>query len=444
MRHPSQRHLTTFMVVLLVLAAFIAGYQVSNPHAGIRPVFAALTAPVSARATLVDTVSLKPVSLFQEALSRVQTEYVEPISDPQQLAYGAIRGMLAQLKDPYTRFMDPKEFKEFNDDNAGHFAGIGATLNMVKIPALTAKEGEGTIAPTTCPSCGAAISDVEHFRVSVVETLPNSPAKKAGLLSGDMILKVDDTITDGLTVGEVAGKIHGTAGTDVKLTIGRKGEQKPLIITITRAQIEVPAVQSKMLDGQIGYLRLLQFNEKTRQETSAALMDFNKAGARGLVLDLRNNPGGLLTECIKVASMFLPENQKIIVSTQSRDGRRDPNTRVGEQLWTKPMVVLVNKGSASASEILSGALQDYKRGTIIGESTFGKALVQTVIRMSDGSAMAVTTAHYYTPNGHDVGKKGVAPDVAVPLDKDTTQLNEKDNQALEALRLLKEQMQDAQ
>jgi carboxyl-terminal processing protease len=277
--------------------------------------------------------------------------------------------------------------------------------------------------------------------VEIVEPLPGSPAKAAGLQSHDIILKVDDMATDGLLVSDVASKIRGNEGTKVTLTLGRKGVEKPVVVTITRAQIEVPAVESKILDDNIGYLHLLQFNEKTVQETNAALMDFKKAGVKGVVLDLRNNPGGLLTECIKVASMLLPKDKKLIVYTKGRTGEKDDyNREYDVPIYDFPMVVLVNKNSASASEILSGALKDYDRATIIGESTFGKALVQTVLRMSDQSAMAITTAHYYTPNGIDVAKKGVEPDVKVELDKGATGISESDNQAQAALKILKEQM----
>lgn len=440
MSQPTSRRLNTLLVILLMMAAFVVGYGVNGNHSmGVRPVWASLNS-TSIRATLDDTITLKPVELFHEAFNRVQMEYVEPITKPEELTYGAIRGMLAELKDPYTRYMDPKEYKDFTSDNAGHFAGIGATLNMTEIDAVSHTEGQGTVAPVKCPNCGAEISEAKQYRVAIVETLPNSPAKSANLQSGDMILKVDDKPTDGLLVSDVADMIRGPEGSKVTLTLARKNEAKPIVVSITRAQIEVPAVESKMLEGKIGYVRLFSFNEKTVDETRAALMDMKKDGAKGLVLDLRNNPGGLLTEAIKTASMFLPDENKVIVSTQGRYGDKESLRRVDRQLWDQPMIVLVNKGSASASEILSGALRDYKRAKLVGETTFGKALVQSVIRMSDGSAMAITTAHYYTPSGFDLNKKGIDPDVKVELSKDVKILNEKDNQAKAALDLLNEQM----
>lgn len=435
MTHRQPRQLTTFLIVLLVLAAFLVGYQARSG----RPLWAALATPGSLRQSLDDTISLKPVQLYQEALARVQMNFVDPVTNPQELTYAAIRGMLVELGDPYTRFMDPKEFKEFNSDTKGSFAGIGATLNMTEIPAAVAKEHEdGTVAPVQCPVCGTVITDIKHYRVTIVEPMPGSPAKEAGLQPGDFILKVDDTVTDGLTVAEVADKIRGPEGTKVVLSIARKGIEKPLNISLTRSHIEVPAVETKMLDDNIGYLRIFSFNEKTVPESRAALLDFNKKKVSGVVIDLRNNPGGLLRECVRLSSFLLPEDNKLIVSTQGRGGEKEAYERVGDQIYNLPLVVLVNKGSASASEILSGALKDYKRATIVGESTYGKASVQTVQMLSDGSAMAITTAHYFTPSGADISKKGVHPDVMVELDKDVRTLTEKDNQAQAAVRILKD------
>jgi len=250
--------LSSMMTVLLVVSAFLIGYQMNTSgaplalRAPITPVWAAQVAEGPIRATLDTQLSLRPVQLFNEALNHVQTQYVEPIAQPEELSYAAIRGMLGRLNDPYTRFMDPKEYKEFLADNEGHFAGIGATLSMVEIPALETKTGEGTTAPVKCPVCETEISNVKHYRVEIVEPLPNSPALAAGLQPHDVILKVDDLETDGLLVSDVAAKIRGKAGTKVTLTLGRKGVEKPLVVTITRAQIEVPAVEAKVLEDNIG------------------------------------------------------------------------------------------------------------------------------------------------------------------------------------------------
>ncbi len=246
-----------------------------------------------------------------------------------------------------------------------------------------------------------------------------------------------------MLVSDVADLIRGEAGTQVRLTISRKGKDKPFEVTLTRAQIEVPATESKILDGNIGYLHLLSFNEKTDTETRDALQNFTDKHVRGVLLDLRNNPGGLMQKSISIASMLLPTDDKLIVSTKGRDSISENYNRTERPLYTLPLVVLVNKDSASASEILTGALKDYHRAKVVGESTYGKALVQTVIRLSDGSAMAITTAHYYTPGGHDIAKKGVAPDKEVELDKDVKAISANDNQARAAIDILKEVMANA-
>lgn len=443
MKQKHARSLKTTIVILLMLTAFLVGYQANGRHSpGMSPLWASMI-PMGSGGLLDDSVSLKPVQLFQDAFTAVQAEYVDPITNPDELTYAAIRGMLQQIHDPYTRFMDPKEYKEFSDENAGHFAGIGATLKMVETPVAKDANGNAPKDAITCPVCGTKINDVKAFHVTIVEPLPGTPAKAAGLQPGDVILKVDDTNTDGMTVSDVADKIRGPEGTKVRLTVQREGTDKPIEVTLTRANIEVPAVQSKVLDGNIGYLRLMSFNEKTVEETRAALLDFNKAKVRGVLLDLRSNPGGLLTECVKVASMLLPPENKVIVFTKGRNRQRHDEVRVGDQLYNGPIVVMVNKGSASASEILTGALKDYKRATITGETTFGKALVQTVIRLGDPDkpcAMPVTTARYYTPSGYDLNKRGITPDVVVELDKNAKELNEKDNQSQAALRILNDQI----
>ena len=443
MRQTHHNSLMVMVYVLTVLAAFLVGYRSHEYILKTGPVWAAMATPSESEGALDNSISLRPVQLYQEALDNVRKEYVEPITnkDQDEMVYDSIRGMLKPLNDPYTRFMDPKEYADFRSDNVGHFVGIGATLNMREIPGSAPKEGEGTAAPVICPVCGTVISAQKHYRVAVVEPLPGSPAKNAGLQPGDFIMKVDDKPTDGQLVSEVADEIRGPNNTQVTLTLARKGIEKPIVVTITRAKIEVPSVESKVLENNIGYLRLFSFNEKTSTETRNALHEFAQQHVSGVLLDLRNNPGGLLTESISVASMLLPADDHTILTTKGRHGNPLPNNRTTEeQLCTVPIVVLVNKGSASASEILSGALKDYKRAQLVGETTFGKALVQTVIPMTDGSAMAITTAHYYTPSGYDLGKKGINPDVLVKLDKDAPTIDEKDNQAQAAIKILQQEM----
>lgn len=446
MKFKYARFVNSTAIILLIFTAFFLGYQLHSSHPmGMSQVWAAML-PANSDDLLSTPSSLKSMQLMQQAFSIVQAEYVDPVTNTDQLTYAAIRGMLQEIHDPYTRFMDPKEYKEFSDDNAGHFAGIGATLKVVEKPLVTTEKGAPPKDAVKCPVCGTTITDIKDFRITVVEPLPGTPAKLAGILPGDYIAKINDIPTMGMTVSDAAGKIRGPEGTKVALTIERSGQEKPLIITIIRANIEVPAVDAKIIEGNIGYLRLLSFNEKTVEQTRAALLDFNKANVHGVVLDLRSNPGGLLTECVKVASMLLPKKEKVIVFTKGRNRARHDENRVGDQLYTGPLVTLVNKGSASASEILSGALKDYQRSKIVGETTFGKALVQTVILLGDSDhrcAMPVTTARYYTPSGFDLNKKGITPTNIVELDKDVKELSEKDNQAVAALHILRDEMAKA-
>ena len=433
MQKPPSRILHTATITLAIVAAFLVGYQLRGTG-HLTPVWAA-------QAGIDDTPSVKPLELFEDAFTKVQHDYVDKIKDPNELAYGAIRGMLATIHDPYTRFMDPKEYKDFEEQTEGQFAGIGATLNMNAIPNAATNTTGDTSKDIICPVCGTNLSKIQDFQVTIVKPLPGSPAEKAGLLAGDVIAKVDDFVTEGKTLDEVVGKIRGPEGTPVTLTITRKGVEKPLALTITRAIVDVPATEHKILDGNIGYLRLYSFNEKTVPESTQVLKSFNEAHVRGLVLDLRGDPGGLLTECRKEAGLFLPAKDTVIVTTKGRNRKAEDETRLADQLYTGPMVVLVDKGSASASEILTGALMDYHRAKSYGETTFGKALVQQVETLGDPyhpCAMPVTIAHYYTPSGYDLQKRGITPDVTVPLDKTVKETNDTDNQAQVALKALKE------
>lgn len=443
MKHVPARFLNILAISLLMLTSFLVGYQLRDIR--LSPAVWAAMLP-AANDNNPGGKTFNPMSLVQQAYYEVTNEYVDPVKNTDEMAYAAIRGMLTPLNDPYTRFMDPTEFGKFREQTAGRFVGIGATLHLTeKEP--TKVETDIHTKGLTCPVCHTDLSELENFkkfRVTVLKPLPGSPAERSGLKAGDVILKVDDYITDGELLDNVVDHIRGPEGTKVTLLIERKNVPEPLKITITRAPIEVAATESKILPGNIGYLQISSFNDKTAPETRAELEKFRDANVKGLLLDLRGNPGGLLTECIRVASMLLDNEHQVIVSTKSRDRVQKDELRTNEQyLFKGPIVLLVNKGSASASEILTGALMDYHRATVVGETTFGKALVQTVITLGDfrnPCAMPVTTARYYTPNGTDLNKKGLTPDVVVKLDENTTELNENDNQAKEALRILKEKM----
>lgn len=302
-------------------------------------------------------------------------------------SYEAIRGMLASLDDPYTRFLDPREFKEMQIDTSGELSGVGIQLSL----------------------------DKETKELVVVSPIEGSPASRAGVMPKDVIVSIDGKSTKGMSTEDAVKLIRGQAGSTVTLTLRRDG--KLVDTPLVRARIELHAVDSQVNttpDGtKIGYIRLKQFNANAAKDMAAALKELEGKNVQGYVLDLRSNPGGLLMASIAIARQWLDEG--VIVSTKTRDGIQDTKRANGRSLTQKPLVVLVNEGSASASEILSGALQDNHRAVVVGEKTFGKGLVQSVRGLSDGSGMTVTIAKYLTPNGRDIHKHGIDPDVRAKL-----------------------------
>jgi len=302
-------------------------------------------------------------------------------------AYEAIRGMLGSLDDPYTRFLDPREFKEMQIDTSGELSGVGIQLSL----------------------------DKETRNLVVVSPIEGSPASRAGVQPKDVIVAIDGKSTKGMSTEDAVKLIRGQAGTSVTLTLKRKAQT--LEVPLTRERIELHAVDHQIntsADGvKVGYIRLKQFNATATKDMRQAVKDLEEKGAQGYVLDLRSNPGGLLMASVEIARQWL--NEGTIVSTKTRDGIQDVKRANGRALTTKPMVVLVNEGSASASEILSGALQDNNRAVLVGQKTFGKGLVQSVRGLSDGSGMTVTIAKYLTPSGRDIHKHGIDPDVTAKM-----------------------------
>jgi carboxyl-terminal processing protease len=302
-------------------------------------------------------------------------------------AYEAIRGMLASLDDPYTRFLDPREFKEMQIDTSGELSGVGIQLSL----------------------------DKDSKELVVVAPIEGSPASRAGVLPKDVITAIDGKSTKGMSTEDAVRLIRGQEGTRVTLTIRRRSQV--LDVALTRERIELQAVDTQINSGpdgvRIGYIRLKQFNANATKDMRKALREMESAGVDGYVLDLRSNPGGLLMASVEIARQWL--NEGTIVSTKTRSGITDVKRATGRALTDKPLVVLVNEGSASASEILSGALQDNKRAVLVGQKTFGKGLVQSVRGLSDGSGMTVTIAKYLTPRGRDIHKHGIVPDVQAKL-----------------------------
>ena len=326
----------------------------------------------------------KKLRIFADVLDIVQKNYVEPVNSD-DLIYGAIDGMLNKL-DPHSSFMPPEAYKELQIETKGRFEGIGIEITM-KDDILT-----------------------------VVSPIEGTPADRAGLKAGDRIIKIDGTVTKTINLLDAVKKMRGPKGSEVILTIMREGMSRPKDFKIVRDVIPIGSVKSKVLEDGYGYVRITNFRDKTATDLQAALksLEGSKVPLRGLVLDLRNNPGGLLDQAVDVADEFLAKG--LVVYTDGRiksQNMKFEATAKDKPRHRYPMVVLVNEGSASAAEIVAGALQDHRRALVLGERTFGKGSVQTVIPLEDGSGLRLTTARYYTPNGRCIQAKGIMPDVVV-------------------------------
>lgn len=327
------------------------------------------------------TETYEELRTFSEVLTLIQQHYVEEVK-PKELIQGAIRGMLTTL-DPHSAYMTPEMYKEIQVETKGEFGGVGIQIG------------------------------IKDNRLVVIAPIEGTPAYRAGIRAGDVITKVGDEATKDLSLMDAVQKMRGPQGTRVSLTVEREGEPAPLMFTLVRDIIKIKSVRAKIIDDKIGYVRLTQFQQATANDLSRELKKFRAQKIHSFILDLRNNPGGLLTSAVEVSELFLGPG-KLIVSIKGRDGRKDEyRSRSGNQPDENTMIVLVNEGSASASEIVAGALQDWGRGTVVGTTTFGKGSVQTILPLSDGSGLRLTTAKYYTPKGRSIQSTGIAPDVVV-------------------------------
>lgn len=345
----------------------------------------------------VSALPLEELQQLAAVFGMVKSDYVEPV-DEKKLINDAISGMVSGL-DPHSQFFDKKTFKEFREGTSGRFVGVGIEIGM------------------------------EDGLVKVVSPIEGSPAFRAGLKSGDLITKIDDTVVKGLTMDQAVKKMRGEPNTKVVLTVFRKAESRSFPVTIVREEIRVQSVRAKMVEPGYGWLRVSQFQDRTVEDFARKLEDLYKQdpNLKGLVLDLRNDPGGLLEGAVAISAAFLPTDV-VVVSTNGqiadskatfkaspeyylRRGGSDPLKRLPDAVKKVPLVVLVNEGSASASEIVAGALQDHKRATIMGAQTFGKGSVQTVRQLGPDTALKITTARYYTPSGASIQAKGIVPDV---------------------------------
>ncbi len=325
------------------------------------------------------------IRVFTEVLAYIQNKYVENV-DADELIAGAIRGMVGTL-DPHSSYMARESYEDLKVDTKGEFGGLGIQIS------------------------------VRDRKLVVISPIEDTPAFRAGIKSGDHIIKVNGEPTAEMTIMDAVDRMRGKKGTDVLITIIREGEEEPLDITITRDIIKIQSVRSRMLEPGIGYVRITQFQSQSGPDLKRHVATLADNGMEYLVLDLRNNPGGLLTSAVEVSEQFLEDDQ-LVVYIQGRDGQREEYFSHAPDDNDFPMVVLVNEGSASASEIVSGALQDLGRAAIIGMTTFGKGSVQTILPLSDSSGLRLTTAKYYTPSGRSIQNTGITPDIVVQLDPD--------------------------
>ena len=355
-----------------------------------------------------DTENLyKKIDLFSEVLEKITLEYVDEV-DQSEIMDAAINGALQAL-DPYSAYMSPELYQEMQTDTEGKFGGLGIEVGM------------------------------ERGLVKVISPNDNTPAFRAGIKAGDFIIKINGDQVQGKTLMEAVNLMRGPIGTDIEITIVRKGFKKPKKYTITRDIIEIRSVISKILDNEIGYFRLSSFNENSSSQLKKKIKEYeNKKNINAYILDLRNNPGGLLSQAVDISDFFLEDGE--IVSTRGRHKRENRKffAKKGDIINGKPLIVLINYGSASASEIVAGALKDQKRAILLGEATYGKGSVQSIIPLRNDGAIRLTISKYYLPSGESISEIGVTPDIKIEESEEEFQIDtETDNQLNYAIKLLK-------
>ena len=348
----------------------------------------------------------KKIDLFGEVLDKVKKEYVDEINESDVMD-AAINGVLQYL-DPYSVYMNPELFESMQTDTKGEFGGLGIEVSM------------------------------EAGVVKVISPIDDTPASKAGIKAGDYIIKINDVQVQGKTLMEAVKLMRGPISSSIDLTIRRRGEKKIINKTIIRKMIQVKSVEAKIIKNNIGYLRLKSFNSNSSKQLVEKIKNFEKSKKlTGYILDLRNNPGGLLTQAINVTDFFLNDGE--IVSTKGRKASENRRffAKKGDKVKGKPLIILINNGSASASEIVAGALKDHKRAILLGENTYGKGSVQSIIPLSDGGGMRLTISKYYLPSGQSISEIGVSPDILVEEESEDFKINSvSDNQLNYAIKLL--------
>jgi len=348
----------------------------------------------------------KKIDLFSEVLDKINKEYVEEINQSDAMD-AAINGVLQSL-DPYSAYMTPELFKSMQTETSGEFGGLGIEVGM------------------------------EAGVVKVISPIDNSPASRVGIKAGDYIVKINNIQVQGKSLSEAVDIMRGPVGSNIEITVRRRGEKKALIFTITREIIKVASVKSKIINEKTGYLRLTSFNENSSDQIKEKIKEFKKnTKVENYILDLRNNPGGLLSQAIKISDFFLDNGEIVSTKSKRKNENRKWFAKKGDILKDETMIVLINYGSASASEIVAGALKDHKRAILIGENTYGKGSVQSLIPLQNDGAIRLTVSKYYLPSGKSISEIGVTPDIEVEENSGEFKLNtETDNQLNFALKLL--------
>ena len=346
------------------------------------------------------------IDLFSEVLNKINNEYVEEVNQSDAMD-AAINGVLQSL-DPYSTYMSPEMFRDMQTETSGKFGGLGIEVGM------------------------------EHGVVKVISPIDNSPASRVGVKAGDYIVKINDNQVQGKSLTEAVELMRGPVGSDIEITVRRKGVKKSIIFTITREIIKIESVKSKYIDEGIGYLRLTSFNENSGNQIKKKIKEFNKKkDLKGYILDLRNNPGGLLSQAIKIADFFLEDGEIVSTKGRKKSENRKFFAKKGDLTNGMTLIVLINYGSASASEIVAGALKDHKRAILVGENSYGKGSVQSVIPLKNKGAIRLTISKYYLPSGKSISEVGVTPDIEIEESSNTFVINtETDNQLNFALKLL--------
>jgi len=364
--------------IFILLAGFILGAAVSLCSS----VLADKDTPASPKTEDSQTLPFEELRNFTEIFGRIKQDYVEPVSD-KKLLEDAIRGMLSGL-DPHSAYLGSEEYKELQEGTTGQFGGLGIEVGM------------------------------ENGFVKVVSPIDDTPAQKAGIKSGDLIVRLDDKPVKGMSLADAVKTMRGEPGTQIVLTVVREGEEAPLKFTLIRDIIKVKSVKHRLLEKNYGYLRISSFQSGTGSSLIDAVSDLkkeNEGPLKGLVLDLRNNPGGVLNAAVEVSDAFLDSGLIVFTEGRIKNSEMRFNATPDDIMQGRPIVVLINGGSASASEIVAGALQDHKRAIIMGEKSFGKGSVQTILPTSNGAAVKLTTARYFTPSGRSIQAEGIEPDV---------------------------------